>query len=57
MRKKIMTRQLAVSVPDDIGRKISDETDEKGISISSWIRRVIERYLESENQSRKESKS
>jgi len=57
MKKKIMTRQMAVSPPEDIGQKILEKTDKEGISISFWIRRAIEKYLESENQSREESQS
>jgi predicted transcriptional regulator len=54
MRKKIMTRQLAVSVSDDTWNKISKLTDEEEISISSWIREAIEKYLDYENNSTKE---
>jgi hypothetical protein len=57
MRKKIMARQLAVSVSEDAWRKISKATDEEEISISSWIRDAIEEYLDCKNNLRKEKLS
>ena len=54
MRKKIMTRQMAVSVSEDTWNKIPEVTDREEIGISSWIREAIERYLECENHSGKE---
>ena len=56
MRKKLMTKQLATSVSEDTWRKILKVTDEEEVSISSWIREAIEKYLDYENNSRKESK-
>jgi len=55
MRKKIMTRQLAVSVSEDTWEKILKATDEEEMSISSWIRESIESYLNYKTKSRKES--
>jgi hypothetical protein len=55
MRKKIMTRQLAVSVSENTWNKISKTTDEKEISISSWIREAIEWYLNYKMNLKKES--
>jgi hypothetical protein len=55
MRKKIMTRQLAVSVSEDTWEKILKATDEKEMSISSWIREAIEWYLNYKTKSGKES--
>ncbi len=54
MRKKIMTRQLEVSVSEDTWNKILKVTDREEISISSWIRDAIEKYLDCENNSEKE---
>lgn len=54
MRKKIMTRQMAVSVSEDTWNKILKVTDKEEISISSWIREAIEKYLCYENNSGKE---
>ena len=54
MRKKVMTRQMAVSVSEDTWNKILKVTNREEISISSWIRDAIERYLEYENNSGKE---
>lgn len=48
-----MTRQLAVSVSEDTWKKILEATDEEEISISSWIRKTIEKYLDYENNSGK----
>ena len=45
MRKKIMTRQMAVTVSEDTWNKILKVTDKEEISISSWIREAVERYL------------
>ena len=56
MRKKVMTRQLATSVSEDTWMKILKVTDEEEVSISSWIREAIEKYLDYKNNSRKESK-
>ncbi len=50
MRKKVKTRQLAVSVSEDVWRKIIEETDAKEISISSWIGRAIDKYFESQQR-------
>ena len=55
MRKKIMTRQLVTSVSEDTWRKILKVTDEEEVSISSWIREAIEKHLDYEINSRKES--
>ena len=54
MRKKVMTRQLAVCVPEDIWGRIVAVTDEEEISISTWIRQAIEWYLEEKVNLRKE---
>jgi hypothetical protein len=54
MRKKIMTRQMAVSVSEDTWNKILKATDREEISISSWIREAIEKYLCYKNESGKE---
>jgi hypothetical protein len=56
MRKKLMTRQLATSVSEDTWRKILKATDREEVSISSWTRETIEKYLDYKNNSRKESK-
>lgn len=49
MRKKIMTRQLATSVSEDTWRKILEETNEEEVSISSWIREALEKFLDCKN--------
>ena len=54
MRKKVMTRQLATSVSEDTWAKILKVTDEEEVSISSWIREVVEKHLEDKNTSRRE---
>jgi hypothetical protein len=41
-----MMRQLAVSVSEDIWKRILKMTDEQEISISSWIREAIEKSLD-----------
>jgi hypothetical protein len=45
MRKKIMTRQLAVSVSEDTWNNIIKMTDKEDVSISSWITELIEKSL------------
>ena len=45
MRKKVFTRQLAVSVSEDTWVKILESTDKEEISFSSWIRDAIEKKL------------
>ena len=45
MRKKVFTRQLAVSVSDDTWVRILDSTNKQEISISAWIRVAIEKKL------------
>ena len=55
MRKKIMIRQLAVSVSVETWNKILEVTDREEISISSWIREAIEKSLDYKNKSGKES--
>ena len=45
MRKKVFTRQLAVSVSDDIWVRILEITDQLEVSFSSWIRDAIEKKL------------
>ena len=43
MRKKFLTRQLAVSVSDETWKKILEATNDQEISFSSWIREAIEK--------------
>ena len=45
MRKKFLTRQLAVSVSDETWKMILEETNDQEISVSSWIREAIEQKL------------
>jgi len=54
MRKKIMTRQLAVSVSEETWRKILEATDQQEISFSNWIRDAIEKKLAANSPERKE---
>ena len=51
MRKKFFTRQLAVSVSEDIWVKILESTNEQEVSFSSWIREAIEKKLALEEPS------
>ena len=51
MRKKVFTRQLAVSVSEDIWVRISESTDKEEVNFSSWIRDAIERKLALEESS------
>ena len=65
MRKKIFTRQLAVSVSEDTWVRILESTNKEEISFSSWIRDGIEKKLaldkssqtDQSNISRKEKRS
>jgi len=45
MRKKVFTRQLAVSVSEDTWVKILESTNKEEVSFSSWIRDAIETKL------------
>jgi hypothetical protein len=45
MRKKVFTRQLAVSVSEHIWVRILESTDREEVSISAWIRDAIEKKL------------
>ena len=45
MRKKVFTRQLAVSVSENTWVKILESTDREEVSFSSWIRDAIEKKL------------
>ena len=45
MRKKVFTRQLAVSVSEDNWVRILESTNKEEISFSSWIRDAIETKL------------
>ena len=51
MRKKVFTRQLAVSVSEDIGVRILESTNKEEVSFSSWIRDAIEKKLALEESS------
>jgi len=51
MRKKIFTRQLAVSVSEDTWVRILESTDKEEVSFSSWIRDAIEKKLAPEESS------
>ena len=48
MRKKNLTRQLAVSVSEKTWKKILESTNEAEISISEWIREAVETRLAKE---------
>lgn len=45
MKKKVFTRQLAVSVSENTWVRILESTSEKDVSLSSWIRDAIETKL------------
>ena len=45
MRKKVFTRQLAVSVSEDIWVRILESTNKEEVIFSSWIRDGIEEKL------------
>jgi predicted transcriptional regulator len=53
-KKKVKPKQLAVNVSEDTRRRIEEEAEVEDMSISAWIGRAIDRYLEWENNSRKE---
>jgi len=53
-RKRLKPEQLAVNVSEETRRRIEEEADAEEISVSAWIGRAIDRYLEWENNSRKE---
>ncbi len=45
MRKKTLIRQLAVSVSEEIWKKILEATNEAEVSFSEWIRDAVEKKL------------
>jgi hypothetical protein len=45
MRKKVFTRQLAVSVSEETWQGILKSTNQAEVSISEWIREAIETKL------------
>ena len=45
MRKKVFTRQLAVSVSENTWVRILESTNKAEVSFSSWIRDAIETKL------------
>lgn len=45
MRKKFLTRQLAVSVSEETWERIQEVTDEAEISVSEWIREAVKEKL------------
>ena len=51
MRKKVFTRQLAVSVSEDTWVRILESTNKEEVSFSSWIRDAIEKKLALEESS------
>ena len=53
-RKRLKPEQLAVNVSEETRRRIEEEAEAEDISVSAWIGRAIDRYLEWENNSRKE---
>ncbi len=54
MRKKVFTRQLAVSVSEDTWVRILESTNKAEISYSSWIRDAIETKLTLDGSSQKD---
>ena len=54
MRKKVFTRQLAVSVSEDTWVRILDSTNKEEVSFSSWIRDAIETKLTLDRSSQKD---
>jgi len=53
MRKKILTRQVGVLFSEDTYEELIRITDEIEISVSEFIRRIVEEKI---NQSKKEDK-
>jgi len=53
-KKMVKPEQLAVNVSEETRREIEEEAEAEDISVSAWIGRAIERYIECENKSRKE---
>jgi hypothetical protein len=51
VRKKVFTRQLGVSVSEDIWVRILESTNKAEVSFSSWIRDAVEKKLASEESS------
>ncbi len=53
-RKRLKPEQLAVNVSEETRRKIEEEAEAEDISLSAWIGRAIEVYLENTNSQREE---
>jgi predicted DNA-binding protein len=45
MRKRILTKQVAVMLPEDMHKHIIEATDKLEISISQFIREIIEKKI------------
>ena len=53
-KKNVKPEQLAVNVSEVTRRRIEEEAEAEDISVSAWIGRAIEMYLEWQNNEGKE---
>jgi hypothetical protein len=51
MRKRIFTKQIGVTLTEDTLKKIIESTTQNEVSISAWVRDVIETKLSLEASS------
>ena len=45
MRKKLLTKQLGLTISEEAYNRIIEETDREEKSISAWLREAIEKRL------------
>ena len=53
MRKKHFTKQVGVILSDETYAQLIEETNRKEVTISEWVREVIERKLSSDKKGEK----
>jgi metal-responsive CopG/Arc/MetJ family transcriptional regulator len=56
MKRKIFTRPVTVTLPDEMFKHIKKITDTENISFSEYIREAIQEKLTSENMTEKENR-
>jgi hypothetical protein len=57
MRKAQFTKNLTITLSEEIFKRIKDETDAQGISISAWFRDAVIKKIEvNQTKNKEESK-
>ena len=53
MKKKIFTRFIGILVPEEVYREVKQISDENDITVTTYLRTLIGRDLESKNKKEK----